>query len=79
MKREGAVRVLVVEDDAAMTLVLEDILQREFSALVEVASSCASAREKLSSSDFDIVTLDHLLPDGKGLDLLRETGAIDEP
>ena len=79
MKREGAVRVLVVEDDAAMTLVLEEILQREFSALVEVASNCDSAREKLSASDFDIVTLDHLLPDGKGLDLLRETGAMDEP
>ena len=79
MKREGAIRVLVVEDDAAMTLVLEGILQREFSALVEVASSCASAREKLCSCDLDIVTLDHRLPDGKGQDLLRWIGAMDDP
>lgn len=79
MKREDAIRVLVVEDDAAMRLVLEGILQRELSALVEFASRCASAREKLNSFDFDIITLDHLLPDGNGLDLLREIGAMDDP
>jgi len=79
MAREDAIRVLVVEDSAAMVLVLEELLKRELSALVEVASNCASAREKLSSYDFNIVTLDHLLPDGKGLDLLREIGAMDDP
>lgn len=71
-------RILVVEDEKTTALAIRTLLERKLSADVTVAYDCASAREHLSSSTFDLVTLDYQLPDGNGLELLAEITALED-
>jgi DNA-binding NtrC family response regulator len=68
------VAILVVEDDPAFGNVLDDEL-RERGHTVEVAASVAAARERLHDDVYDVALLDLQLPDGSGLDVLREIAA----
>jgi PAS domain S-box-containing protein len=68
-------RGLVVEDTPEMAAQLKRILEKKFGLRVEVAPDCATAREKLKTEAFDIATLDFMLPDGRGLELLEEITA----
>lgn len=64
-------RVLVVEDDA----VLMNGLQVGLSLAgftVDAVGTCTDAAVALSTSAFDAVVLDLMLPDGSGLDVLTE-------
>lgn len=64
-------RILVVEDDP----VLADGLQVGLDLAgmtVDRVESCADARAALATSVFDAMVLDLMLPDGSGLDVLRE-------
>ena len=79
LEQDNALTVLIVEDEPDMVSVLKMLLERKFSATVEIAEGCASAREKLESGTFDIITLDYQLPDGDGLELLQEIQAMDAP
>ena len=79
MEQDKTPNVLVVEDEPDMALMLKRLLERKFSATVEIAKDHASAREKISSGTFDIITLDYKLPDGDGLGLLREINEIETP
>ncbi|MBN1288802.1 MAG: PAS domain S-box protein [Actinobacteria bacterium] len=65
-------RILIVEDDSDAASLYKTLLKKQFPSRVETAENCTKARKKLSSSTYDLVTLDHRLPDGEGLDLLRE-------
>ena len=63
--------VLVVEDDPdSMRQILACLLQAGVRATA--AADVRTARDHLSRSRFDLLLLDRLLPDGDGLDLLRE-------
>jgi DNA-binding NtrC family response regulator len=64
-------RLLVVDDELALRKSLKQRLEEE-GATVETADSVTMARKALSESDFDLVILDHRLPDGTGLALLEE-------
>ena len=71
-------RLLLVEDDASIrrfvTLALED------DALdVVAAPTLADAVQALRGPPFDVVMCDLMLPDGSGLDLLRELSAPGAP
>lgn len=64
-------RILAVEDDP----ILADGLCAGLTlagAQVELATTCADARAALRASSFDAVVLDLMLPDGSGLDILKE-------
>lgn len=64
-------KVLIVEDDMALSKGIVLALQNEgisFSQCYDIKS----ARQKLISGKFDLLILDVNLPDGNGLDLLRE-------
>ncbi len=63
-------RVLVVEDDIEVATSLRLLLERE-GYEVEVAMSIAQARSLLSRK-MDIMLLDWRLPDGEGIELLKE-------
>jgi DNA-binding response OmpR family regulator len=63
--------VLVVEDDAVLANGLRTGLGLS-GTVVDAVSTCADAREALSSSSFDAIVLDVMLPDGSGLDWLSE-------
>ena len=64
-------RILLVEDEAAISEPLAESLGREgFDA--EVAPTLAGAREAFRRQPPDLVLLDVMLPDGDGRDLARE-------
>lgn len=64
-------RVLVVEDTDPVRALIVLALTRD-GCTVEEASGASEARARLSEGTADVVVLDLGLPDGNGLDLLRE-------
>lgn len=75
----GGLNVLVVEDERNTAAALSLLFRQRFDALPMVAEDCETARDLFSSQRFDIITLDYQLPDGTGLDLLEEIGAMEDP
>ncbi len=64
-------RVLVVEDEREVAAGLRALLEPEGYA-VTLAGSLAEARRALAAGGQDVVLLDWRLPDGEGIDLLKE-------
>lgn len=70
-------RVLVVEDDEVLGDGLKVGLGLE-GLTADVVGSCDEARAAAASHDHEVIVLDVALPDGSGLDLLREWRAAGE-
>lgn len=67
-------RLLVVEDEPRLAELLRKALGRaEF--VVDTVATCSDARATLAVNPYDAVILDLGLPDGDGLDLIRELRA----
>ena len=66
----NAARILVVDDEPDLRTLYELTLLRE-GHHVQSAGSLAEAREQLAAQDFDVLITDMRLPDGLGLELLR--------
>lgn len=64
-------KILVVEDQKRLGQFLKKSFTEHFYTATWV-QSCAEARDVLSESGYDVIVLDLSLPDGDGLDLLRE-------
>ena len=64
--------VLVVEDDLLLRKRVTSLLLQEEAQVISVAT-LAEARAAVRKDDYDLVLLDINLPDGNGLDLLRES------
>jgi DNA-binding response OmpR family regulator len=63
--------ILLVDDDVLIVGALEEHLKSQ-GYQVTVAESCAEGREALrQKSHIDLMILDHMLPDGRGTDLLE--------
>lgn len=73
-------RVLIVEDEARVARFIEKGLQ-ENAYTTSWARDCAEARDVLSEGEYDLIIMDLGLPDGDGLELLKEWRAcgFDEP
>jgi CheY-like chemotaxis protein/HPt (histidine-containing phosphotransfer) domain-containing protein len=71
-------RLLLIEDDAAIRRFVTLALEDHDLELVE-APTLAAAVQALQDGRFDVVLCDLMLPDGSGLDLLRELAAPDAP
>ncbi|GBC86291.1 Transcriptional regulatory protein WalR [bacterium HR12] len=63
--------ILAIEDDRTVGLVLEHVLETAGHE-VRVARDVADGRGALAEGRYDLIVLDLNLPDGSGLDLLRE-------
>ena len=63
-------RLLIVDDDAAVRILLSRILENEGYACF-VAEDALSARELLKSRPFDLILCDIIMPGESGLDLIR--------
>ena len=72
--RPGSLRVLVVEDEPT-TLRLMARLIRGLGHAVTTAATIASALEAFDAAEFDLIVSDIGLPDGTGLDLMRQAVA----
>ena len=64
-------KILIVEDQQRLGSFLEQGL-RECAYTVRWVSTCADARDALADSSYDVILLDLGLPDGDGIDLLRQ-------
>ena len=67
----NAAFVLVVDDEPDLRTLYELTLLRE-GHRVETAASVQEARQKLRAQHFDAVLTDMRLPDGQGLELIKE-------
>lgn len=67
----AGMRILIVEDDETLRNGL-DVGLRLSGYSPEAVETCADARHALSMSGFEAMVLDRMLPDGSGIDLLRE-------
>ncbi len=63
-------KVLLVEDQADLSANIKSYLERE-GYVCETAESYSSAIEKVYGYEYDLISLDLMLPDGDGLDLLK--------
>lgn len=66
-------RLLIVEDNLALSRETEDYFAKRGNEVVAV-STLADAREALTEGRFDAVVLDLILPDGEGLELFDMGG-----
>lgn len=64
-------KILIVEDDADLREITERSLLKE-RYLVETADTYKAARQKALVYEYDCILVDIMLPDGNGLDLLRD-------
>ena len=64
-------KILVVEDERKMSRFIERALSEQ-AYTVRVVGTCAAARDALADSPYDAIVLDLGLPDGEGLELLRQ-------
>jgi DNA-binding response OmpR family regulator len=73
-------KILVVEDERRVGRFVERALQEQ-AYTVRLVETCAAARDALAEDPFDAVVLDLGLPDGDGLELLRQwrTSGFNEP
>ena len=70
---ETPTRILVVDDDDAFReSVCAAIARDEAMVLTAQVSSAESAREAIANGNFDVALIDLGLPDGNGIDLIRE-------
>ena len=65
--------ILIVDDELALLEVMRERLQDDYR--VEIASSTAEADVQLGLQRFDLVLVDHLMPDETGLDFLMRVRA----
>ncbi|MFH1150392.1 MAG: PocR ligand-binding domain-containing protein [Actinomycetota bacterium] len=69
-----------MEDEESVAASIKKYLEKRIGASVVTAPDCSTAREILVSNRFDLVTLDYMLPDCDGLELLEEiTGMESAP
>ena len=70
-------RILVVDDEQSMLDFL-GVLLEENDYHVTTASSVTEGRASIAGSSFDLVLCDINMPDGSGLDLLRDIKGLDD-
>jgi len=70
--------ILVVEDDAALRRLFEQMLLRDGHE-VTIAADGAKALKLIESASFDVVITDLIMPEMEGLSLLRELRHLKSP
>lgn len=68
-------KILIIEDEPQMLENMRQTLERE-QYIVETASNFADANDKIGVYNYDCILLDITLPDGNGLELLKQLKAM---
>ncbi len=66
-------RLLIIEDDASLNQMLQ-LHFEEQGFVVEGTARCDEGLERIRAAAYDLLLLDQKLPDGQGIDLLRQIG-----
>jgi two-component system, NtrC family, response regulator HydG len=69
------INVLLIEDDQTFSRILEVFLTKQ-GFRVDVRHDVKTGAEALRSTQYDLLLLDYRLPDGIGLDLIEDSGAV---
>lgn len=64
-------KILIIEDEPQLLEITKNFLEKE-KYLVETANTFLNAKEKIFNYEYDCILLDLMLPDGNGIDLLKE-------
>ena len=72
---ERSLQLLIVDDDATQRALIS-VAARQAGHAVTLARSCAEAIEQVQAGRFDCVTLDLMLEDGEGVEVLRAMAAV---
>ena len=65
--------ILLIEDEPALRRAIADYMESE-GYMVTVADTLRKGQEKANDYDYDCIVVDLMLPDGSGLDLVRDFG-----
>ncbi|KPH12089.1 response regulator transcription factor [Chryseobacterium sp. ERMR1:04] len=68
-------KILIIEDEPELRNVVQSFLEAEH-FIVEYADDYQSGLEKIISYEYDCILLDIMLPNGNGMDLLKEIKAM---
>jgi len=72
---EKRYKLLMVEDNPDhLALMLEHLPDSLFE--IDTATTFRAAIDKVRKNDYEIITIDYYLPDGNGMDLMKEISAI---
>jgi two-component system, cell cycle response regulator CpdR len=74
---KSVLRVLVVDDDMSISMLLSEILKLWQHEVVVLHNSMEAA-ERLKHESYDIVFTDVLMPELNGIDLLKKALEVDE-
>jgi len=64
-------KILIIEDEQGLREVIQQSLEKE-KYIVETAHDFISGMDKIGAYDYDCILIDIMLPNGSGLDLVRE-------
>jgi DNA-binding response OmpR family regulator len=68
-------KILLIEDEIALSQAIEDYLRQE-KYICEVVQTFTAAQEKINLYQYDCIVVDINLPDGTGLNIIRELKQI---
>lgn len=74
---ENEKKVLIVDDELDLLVLLKKVVSKRLDCLIEIASSGTDALEKLTTFAPDVLLTDIKMPDMDGLELLGKTKDID--
>jgi two-component sensor histidine kinase len=72
------ISILYIDDDAGIARLVERYLGRQGYRVVTAADG-ATGLARLAEDNFDVVALDHFMPGGDGLELLKRLGRLPDP
>lgn len=65
--------ILIIEDSLMQAKIAQQMIAKaSIGSQIDIADCCRTAREKVSANQYDIILVDFGLPDGNGLELVRE-------
>ncbi len=71
MAKSNRMKVLIIEDDASLREIVKRALLEEH-YIVELAEDYRTAIQKINDYSYDCILLDIMLPDGSGMDVLKQ-------
>lgn len=71
MAKSSRMKVLIIEDDASLLEIIKRALLEEH-YVVELAEDYRTAIQKINDYSYDCILLDIMLPDGSGMDVLKQ-------